>query len=162
MWIIFKKAFAVIITFFNLLYANSLEFISMNNQECKARPKIIDLNNNEPIFFPYSIKVNKCSRSCSNINDPYAKLCVPDIIKNINVKVFNLMSRINETRQIIWHETCKGICRLTSTVCNSRQIWNKDKCRCEYKEDLINKMVRDRGIFGIAVIVLVNVKNHVA
>ena len=55
------------------------------------------------------------------------------------------MSRINETRQIIWHETCKCVCRLTSAVCNSMQIWNEDKCRCECKEDLINKMVCDKG-----------------
>ena len=126
MWRFIKKAFAVITTFFNLSYVNSLECISMNNQECKARPNIINVNSNEPAFYPYSIKVNKCSGSCSNINDPYAKLCVPDIIKNINVKVLNLMSRINETRQIIWHETCKCICRLTSAVCNTSQIWNED------------------------------------
>ena len=61
MWRLFKKAFAVITTFFNPSYVNSLECTSMNNQECKARPKIIDLNNNEPVFYPYSIKVNKCS-----------------------------------------------------------------------------------------------------
>ena len=72
-------------------------------------------------------------------------MCVPDIVENINVKVFNLMSRINETRQIIWHETCKWICRLTSAVCNNRQIWNKDKCRCECKGYLINKIVCDEG-----------------
>ena len=77
-----------------------------------SRPKIIDINANEPVFYPYSIKVYKCSGSCNNINDPYAKLCVPDIIKKINVKVFNLMARINKTRQIVWHETCKCICRL--------------------------------------------------
>ena len=65
---------------------NSLECISMNNQECKARTKIIDVNNNKPLFYPYSIKVNKCSGNCNDINDPYAKLCVPDIVKNINVK----------------------------------------------------------------------------
>ena len=105
----------------------------MNNQEFKVRPKIIDVNNYEPVLYPYSIKVNKCSGHCSNINDPYAKLCIPDIIKNINVKVFNLLSQINETRQIIWHETCKCVCRLPSAVCNSRQIWNEDKCRCECK-----------------------------
>ena len=110
MWTFLKKAFAMMTTFFNLSHVNSLECISMNNPECKARPKIIDVNNNEPLFYPYSIKVNKCSGSCSNINDPYAKLCVPDISKNINVKVFNLISRINETRQIIWHETCKCVC----------------------------------------------------
>ena len=50
--------------------------------------------------YPYSIKVNKCRGSCNNINDPYAKICVPDNIKYINVKVFNLMSRTNETRHI--------------------------------------------------------------
>ena len=117
----------------------------MNNQECKARPKIIDVNNNEPVFYPYSIKVSKCSGSCNTINDPFAKLCVPHINKNINVKVFNLMARINETRQIVWHETCKCVCRLTSAVCNSRQIWNEYKCGCECREDLINKMACDKG-----------------
>ena len=115
----------------------------MNSRECKARPKIIDVINNEPVFYPYSIKVNECSGSCTNINDPYAKVCVPDIVKNINgyskVKVFNL------TRQIIWHETCKCVCRLTSAVCNTRQIWNKDKRRCKCKEDLVNKMACDKG-----------------
>ena len=95
---------------------------SMNNQECKARPKIINVNNNKPVFYPYSIKVNKGSGSCNNINDPYVKLCIPDIVKNINVKVFNFMSRINETRNIIWLKTCKCVCRLTSSVSNGRQI----------------------------------------
>ena len=85
MWRFIKKAFAVI-TFFNLSYVHSLECILMNNQECKARPKIINVNNNEQVFYPYSIKVNKCSGSCSNINDPYAQLCVPDIVKKNDVK----------------------------------------------------------------------------
>ena len=117
----------------------------MSNQERKARPKIIDVNNNEPVFYPYSIKVNKCTGSCNNINDPYAKICVPNIIKSTNAKVFNLISRINKTGQIIWHETCKCVCSLISAVCNSRQIWNEDKCRCEFRENLIDKMVCDKG-----------------
>ena len=61
---------------------------------------------------------------------------VPDVVKN--VKVFNLMSRTNETKHIEWHETCKYECRLDSSVCNNKQTWNKDKCRCECKE-LIDK-----------------------
>ena len=130
---------------FSALRVNSLECASINNQECKARPKIIDVNNNEPVFYPYSIKVNKCSVSCGSINNPYAKICIPDIIKNINGKVFNLMQRSNETTQIIFHETYKCVCRLTSAVCNSRHIWNEDKCRCECKEDLVDKMVCDKG-----------------
>ena len=81
--------------------------MSKVNQKCMPRPKIIDVNKIEPVFYPYSIKVNKCGGSYNTINDPFAKLCVPDITKNINVKVFNLMARINGTRQIVWHETCK-------------------------------------------------------
>ena len=142
-----KKVFIAAMTFFsfNVLSVNSLECISINNQECKARPKVIYVNNNEPIFYPYSIKVNKCSGSCGSINNPYAKIFSPNIIKNISVKVFNLMQRENETKQIISHETCKCVCRLTSAVCNTKQIWNEDKCRYECREDLIDKMVYDKG-----------------
>ena len=91
--------FGVAVTFLNVNPSNlnSLECVSMNNQEFKTRTKIININNNEPLFYPFSIKVNKCSRSCNNINDPCAKLCVPYVVKNINVKVFNLMSFANQT-----------------------------------------------------------------
>ena len=72
----------------------------MTNQECKVRPKIVNVNSDEPVFYHFSIKTSKCSGSCNNINDPYAKMCVPDVVKNLNVKVFNQMSRTNETRHI--------------------------------------------------------------
>ena len=77
--------------------SSSLNCISMKNQECKTRPQIV-VNSNNPIFYPFSTKISKCSGSCNNINDPCAKICVPDIIKNFNVKVFNLMSRTTEAR----------------------------------------------------------------
>ena len=63
------------------LNAIPLSCISMNNQECKARPEIINVNSNNPIFYPFSIKTSKCSGNCNNINDPYAKICVPDVVK---------------------------------------------------------------------------------
>ena len=69
---------------------NSLECISLKNQECKVRPEIVNINSNDPIFYPFSIKVNKCNGNCNNINDPYARICVTDVVKNLNVKVFNL------------------------------------------------------------------------
>ena len=72
--------------------ASSLSCASMNNQACKARPQVVNVNSNNPIFYPFSIKTSKCSGNCNNINDPYARICVPDIAKNLNVKVFNLMS----------------------------------------------------------------------
>ena len=116
-----------------LTSVNSLSWISMNNQECKVRPQIVNVNSEELVFFPFSIKISKCSGSCNNINNPYAKLCVPDFVKNVNVKVFNLMSRTNKTRHI-WHETCKCKSVLEAYVCNNKHRWNEDKCRCECKE----------------------------
>ena len=67
------------------LSATPLNCISMKNQECKTRPQIININGNNPIFYPFSIKINKCSRNCNNINNPYVKICVPDVIKDLNV-----------------------------------------------------------------------------
>ena len=72
------------------------------------------------------------------------QICVPDVVKNLNVKVFNLMSRTNETRHIEWHETCKCKCSLDGGVCNNKQRWNDEKCRCECQE-LIDKGVCDKG-----------------
>ena len=140
-----KKVFFVAMTFFNLNLSNvnSLEYVSMNNQECRTRTKIININNNEPVFYPFSINVNKCSGSCNNINDPYANLCVPDVVKNINVKVFNLMSWSNQTKHIEWHKTCKCKCRSNSSVCNNKQRWNEDKCKCECRE-LVDKKRCDK------------------
>ena len=130
--------------FSSLLSVNSLESISIKNEECKVRPEIVSVNSNNPIFYSFSIKVNKCNGNCNNINDPYARICAPDSVKNLNVKVFNLMTLTNETRHIKWHETCKCICRLDKIICDSKQRSNKDKCRCECKE-LIDKGVCDKG-----------------
>ena len=77
----------------------------------------MNINSNEPTFYPHSLLVNKSSSSCNNINNRYAKLYIPDVVKNMNVKVFNLMSRTNETRHISSHETCTCKCRLDTSVC---------------------------------------------
>ena len=116
----------------------------MKNSECKVRPEIISINSNNPMFYPFSIKVNKYNSNCNDINNPYAKILVPDIVKNLNVKIFNLMSRTNETRSIKWHKKCKCICRLNGIICNNKQRWNKDKCRCDCIK-LIDKRVFDKG-----------------
>ena len=124
------------------MHATLLSCISMN-KACRVRPEIINVNSDEPVFYPFSIKTSKCSGSCNNINDPYAKMCVPDVAKNLNVKVFNLMLRTNQTKQIKWHETCKCKCKLDTGICNNKRR-NNDKCRCECKE-LIDKGICDMG-----------------
>ena len=79
--------------------ATHLKFVSMNNQECKVKSQIVNVNSDEPVFYPFSVKTSKCSGSCNNINDPYAKMCVPDAIK-----VFDLMPKTNDkTHKMAWN-----------------------------------------------------------
>ena len=102
-----KKILLTVLSCVNPLSSTLLSCILMNNQECNVRPEIINVNSDDPIFYSFGIKTSKCSGSCSNINDLHTKICVPDVAKNVNVKVFNLMSRTNETRRLKRHETCK-------------------------------------------------------
>ena len=81
---------------FNALSVNSLECIPMKNQECKVKEEVINVNTKNPVFYPFSVKVNKCSGNCNNISDRYARLRLPDVVRNINLKVFNLASWSNK------------------------------------------------------------------
>ena len=134
-----KVVFVGLAIFSSFARVNSL---SWNNQECRTRPQVVNVNGDEPVFFPFSIETSKCSGSCNNINYPYAKICVTDVVKNLIVKVLNLMSRTNETRHIEWHESCKFECKFGANVCNNKRRWNKDKCRFECKELI------DKGVCG--------------
>ena len=125
------------------LECDKLECVSVVNQKCMPRPKILDVNEGigEALFYPY----NKCSGSCNTLDDPRARLCVPNIIKNVNMKVYNFLMRLNETRNVLWHESCKCVCKLNSSVYNSKQIWNSDICRCDCNEDFAGIINCDKG-----------------
>ena len=114
------------ICLFNLFKTKSLEFLSVINQKCMPRPKILDVNEGvgEALFYPYNVLVNKCRGSFNTLDDPMAELCVPNVVKRVNMKVYNFLMRLNETRNVLWHESCKCVCRLNSSVCNNKQIWN--------------------------------------
>ena len=58
----------------NSLNAIPMSCISINNQKCKTRPQVVNVNGDEPVLFPFSIEASKCSGSCNNINYPYAKI----------------------------------------------------------------------------------------
>ena len=104
-----KRVFIATMTFAEMskmlkCVSNLLKCVSMSNQECKVRLAVVNINSKESLFYPYSVLINKCSGSCNDINNPYAELCVFDVVKNMNIKVFNLMSRGNETYYVSWHE----------------------------------------------------------
>ena len=135
------------ISLFSIIKTRALECVSVINRKCMPRPKILDVNEDvgEALFFPYNVLVNKSSGSCYTLDDPMARLCVPNIIKRINMKVYNFLMRLNETRNVLWHESCKFICNLNSSVCNIKQIWNSDTCRCDCNEDFAGIMTCNKG-----------------
>ena len=89
-----KKMFVLALTVLSSSITDALNCVSLKNQKCKVRPEIADSNSNNPTFYPFSVKINECSGNCNNINIPYAKICVPDTVKDLNVRVFNLMSEL--------------------------------------------------------------------
>ena len=135
------------ITLFNVLKVNTLECLSVVNQKCMPRPKVLEINEGvgEPLFYSYNVLVNKCSGSCNTLDDPMVKLGVPNVIKRVNMKVYNFLMRLNETRNVLWHESCKCVCRLNLSVCNSKQIWNSNTCSCDCNEDFAGIMSCNKG-----------------
>ena len=136
------------ISLFSIFKTRALECVSVINRKCMPRPKILDVSEGvgEALFYLYNVLVNKVSGNCNTLGDPMAKMCVSNIIKRVNMKVYNFLMRLNETHNVLWHESCKCVCRLNSSVCNSKmQIWNSDTCRCDCNEDFAGIMSCDKG-----------------
>ena len=102
------------ISLFSILKVSALEYVSVVNQKCMSRSKILDVNEGigEALFYPYIVLVNKCSGSCNTLDNPMSKICVPKVIKNVNINIYNFLMMLNETRNVLWHESCRCVCKL--------------------------------------------------
>ena len=91
------KIISLLISLFSIIKTKALEYVSAVNQKCMPRPKILNVNEGigEALFY---------------------------LIKNVNMQVYNFLMGLNETRNVLWHESCNCVCRLNSSVCNSKQI----------------------------------------
>ena len=49
-----------------------IKCVLLNNQPFKARPSIVNIN-----LVKNSFSVNKCGGSCSIIDDPFDRICIP-------------------------------------------------------------------------------------
>ena len=141
------KIINLLISLFSIIKTNALECVSVVNQKCMPRPKILNVNEgvSEALFYPYNVLVNKSSGSCNTSDNPMTKLCVPNVIKRVNMQVYNFLMRLNETRNVLWPESCRCVCKLNSSVCNNKQIWNDHICRCDCNEDFTDIISCDKG-----------------
>ena len=131
------KIIRLLISLFGIIKTKALKCVSVVNQKYMPRHKILDVNEGvgEVLFYPYNVQVSKCSGSCNTLDNLMAKLCVLNVIKGVNMQVYNFLTMLNETRNVLWHESCKCVCKLNSSICNNKQIWNSDTCRCDCNED---------------------------
>ena len=141
------KIISLLISLFSIIKAKTLECVSVVNQKCMPRPKILDVNEGigEALFYPYKVLVNKCSE----VVILYIILCLKYVflksLNIVNMQVYNFIMRLNGTRNVLWHESCKCVCKLSSSVCNNKQIWNDDTCRCDCNEDFAGIINCNKG-----------------
>ena len=83
---------------------------------------------------PFSVKLDRCARSCNTLNDLSNKVCVPNETEDLTLSVFNIITAINESKTLTKHISCECKCKFHGRSCNSDQWWNNDKCRCECKK----------------------------
>ena len=141
------KIISSLISLCGIIKTKPLECVSVVNQKCMPRPKLLDVNEGvgEALFYPHNVLVNKCSGSCNTFDNPMPKLCVPNVIKRVNMQVYNFLMMLNETRNVLWHESCKCLCKLNSSICNNKQIWNGDTWRCDCNEDFTGIINCNKG-----------------
>ena len=96
------KIISLLISLFGIIKTKALECVSVINQKCMPRPKILNVNEGvgEALFYPYNVLVNKRSGSCNTLDKPMSKICVPNVIKKINMQVYNFLMRLSETRNV--------------------------------------------------------------
>ena len=111
--------------------------VSLSNQPCKARPTIVNIKSDKTLlikFYSYTVTVNESGGSCNTSDDPYSQVCDQNKVRNMNLKVFILMSGVNKTIFIIQQESCECKCVFNERACSSKLKWNRDEYRCEFKE----------------------------
>ena len=111
-----------------------LKYVSLNNQHCQNRPTGANINSNHPLYYSFTVSVDKCGWNYNTIDDSCAGICFPNKEKKMNVKVSNLMSGANETRFLVQYEFGECECGLNESVYNSKQKWIHDECWCKCKE----------------------------
>ena len=87
--------------------SNHTKCILLSNQKWKIQPTLINLHPNEysQEFHdsPFSVKLDRCAGSCNTIIDLSSKACVPNKTEDLNLCVFNMSTRINESKTVLYN-----------------------------------------------------------
>ena len=129
-WLI-QEVFIVLLSFSESL---ATLCVLLKSEPCMTRFTLIDLISIELNYYPFLITLDKCNGSCNAVDHLSTQMCVTSKTEDVNVKVFNMITRIYEAKTMVKHISCDCKCTFSSTTCNSNQKWNNDKCQYELKK----------------------------
>ena len=117
MWLITQ----VVIVLLSFSVSLARKCVSLNNEPCMIRLTVIDLNSVDHDYFLLRVSLDKYSGSCNAADGLPTKICVPSKTKDINIKVFNVMTRRYETKTLIKQISSDCKCKFNTATCNSNQ-----------------------------------------
>ena len=120
-----------------------IDCLSISNQQCMVRPKLIDLNPDELYYYPFIINMSRCVGSSNTIEDPYGRIFVPSQMEDVNMALFNIIKEINESRTLTKFISCECRCEFNGRKCNLRQKWNNNKCQCHCKKPIKHRACKE-------------------
>ena len=124
----------ILIVLLSFSESSAIKCMFLINKPCIIRSTLIDSNPVELNYYPLMISLGKFNGSCNAADDLSTKMCVLTKRKGVNIKVFKMITRMKEAKTLIKHIVCHCKCKYDSERCNSSQISNNKKCRCEYKK----------------------------
>ena len=140
MFRLIKKVFIALLSFSGSLssmvdVSNHTKYISLNNQPCMVRTILTDFNpdewNQRLHYYPFMVNLDSCNGSCNTLDVTSGRVCVPNKTEEISLNVFDMITRINESKTLPKHISCKCKCKFDSRKFDTNWNWNKDKYRCK-------------------------------
>ena len=115
--------------------SNHTKYISLNNKQCTTQPTLVNLHPNEYSqglsYYPFAVDLDKCLGSCNTFINLSNRVCGPKKTKDLNLKVLDMITRINKLKTLTKHISCECEYKCDSKKCSSNQKWNNDKYWCE-------------------------------
>ena len=118
--------------------SNHTKRVPLSNQKCEIQPILFNLHLNEWIqsrvslsHYPFSIKLDRCVGSCNTLDDFSNKICIQTKTEDLNLILFNIITRISESKTLTKDISCEVRYTFGRRKCNSNHWWNNYKSRCE-------------------------------
>ena len=130
----------MLILLMSFIKSSATKCVSLNNEPCMIRPFLINLTHDEIKYYPFLIKLDKYNRNFNPVNDLSMRICVPSKTKDVNVKVFNMITKGNEAKTPAKHNSCDCKYKFIGIYCNSNQKWNNEPCQSKCKNCRTSKI----------------------